>query len=59
MESVGCCGLMGGEGVWGRTRVVALTATLVPLVGNPPTGPSSWLPPSLPLPPPLNLLANP
>lgn len=55
----GAVGQWGAKRVWGRARVVALTASLVPVVGNPPTGPPSSLPPSLPLPPPLNLLANP
>lgn len=55
----GAVGRWEAKRVWGRARVVALRASLVSLGGNPPTGPSSSLPPSLPLPPPLNLLVTP
>lgn len=58
MESVGAMGWCGARGEWGHARMVALTASFLPVVVNPPTGPFSSLAPSLPLSPTLDFLAS-
>lgn len=50
---------MGVKGGWGLARTVVLTAPWLTPVVDPPTGPFSSALPSLPLPPPLDLLVSP